>query len=548
MSTPPATRRVLLAAVLAAGLTLPALQSAYAHTPAAPAAAPAATPAPTATADAPERTAYDEAAHLGDAVARPGGAAPAPGGGSLGDSLIPGLLADRAGAPAPTADQIASETAGLPAAATAAGVPCTVDGMTGLGPDQLVAFLTDPAVTADGCLKAFLWTWDARFATSMDDAHVRAVADRITGLSATDDGSGGSHLYELWTFLHATVFHDFGHGEIDITDAATLASVQRAITAYSANPHAFDPTDAAAAILREAAITAGSDGLRAQNLDLARRILGALAPGTSVAGSAQWSKAVLQALNLNYLGIRNQDQAFLTAVAADPQYRAAFRAFASYGHLKGTTTAWAARDAMAEYGRFGQIPALRDAVVADLGPLLDTARTTFGEYSDPWTKLIGWAAYFGVCEQYGVCISQLEDRLFPNTYRYDNGAIEVRTALDKATVDQMYYAGQQVKSQFFRVLGTDKPLAGDTNATLHIHLYASRADYEVYQPVLTGYSTANGGMYIERGATFYTYQRRVPQDSQLTLEELFRHEYVHYLNGRWATPATSTTRAGTPTA
>ncbi len=48
--------------------------------------------------------------------------------------------------------------------------------------------------------------------------------------------------------------------------------------------------------------------------------------------------------------------------------------------------------------------------------------------------------------------------------------------------------------------------------------------------------TDNGGIYIERGATFYTYQRRVPQDSRLTLEELFRHEYVHYLNGRRAVP------------
>ncbi|GAA3038020.1 hypothetical protein GCM10020000_15130 [Streptomyces olivoverticillatus] len=48
--------------------------------------------------------------------------------------------------------------------------------------------------------------------------------------------------------------------------------------------------------------------------------------------------------------------------------------------------------------------------------------------------------------------------------------------------------------------------------------------------------TNNGGIYVERGATFYTYQRRVPQDSTLTLEELFRHEYTHYLNGRWAVP------------
>ncbi|MGW6912727.1 collagenase [Kitasatospora sp. NPDC054939] len=537
MSTPRTARRVLLAAVLAAGLTLPALQSAQAAPgPAAPAPTSPAQPTAPATAELPERTAYDEVDRLGDSVPRTGTAAPAPGGGSLGDSLIPGLIADRVGAPAPTADQIAAGAAGSAAATTAAGVPCTLDGMTGLDPAQLVAFLTDPAVTADGCLKSFLWTWDARFAGTMDDAHVRAVADKIAALSPGDDGTGASHLYELWTFLHAVAYHDFNHGEIDITDEPTLAAVQRAVDAYTAGPHAFDRTDLAAATLRELAITAGSDGLRHRNLDVARRILAVLAPGTTVADNAQWSKAVLQALNLNYLGIRNGDPAFLAAVAADPAYRAAFRAYASYGHLKGTKTAWAARDAMAEYGRFGQVPALRDAVVADLGPLLKDVVAGFGEWSDPWAKVIGWAAYFNVCEQLGVCTSQLEARIFPYTYTYDNGAVVVRTALDRATVDRMYYATKQVKAQYFRVLGTDRPLAGDPNSTLRVHLYASRADYEVYHPVLTGYGTANGGVYIERGATFYTYERRVPQDSQLTLEELFRHEYVHYLNGRWATP------------
>ncbi|MEU9040981.1 MULTISPECIES: collagenase [unclassified Kitasatospora] len=547
MSTSRVARRVLLASAMAVTLTLPTLQTAQALTPTPTTTSPSATastttaaanptpagPATPATADQP--TAYDDAEHLGTATAKPGAPAPAPGGGSLGTGLVPGLLPDHVGAPAPTADQVAAAPSAT-APRTAAGVPCTVDGFTGLGADQLTAFLTDPAVTADGCLRSVIWTWDARFTTTMDNAHVRAVADRITQLSATDDGTGASHLYELWTYLHATAYHAYGHHELNLGDPATLGSVQQAITAYAGSAHAFDRTDLAANILRETAITAGADGLRQHNLGLARRILGVLAPGTTVADSGPWGNAVLQALNLNYLGIYNQDPVFLAAVAADADYRAAFRAYASWGHLKGTKNAWAARDAVAEYGRFGQVPALRDATLADLGPVIAATKTAFGEWSDPWAKAIGWANTYGVCKQYGVCISDLETKLFPHTYTYDNGAIEVRTALDKATVDQMYYASKQVKSQYFRVLGTDQPLAGDVNSTLHIHLYASRADYEVYQPILTGYSTSNGGMYIESGATFYTYQRRVPQDSMLTLEELFRHEYVHYLNGRWAVP------------
>ncbi|AUG76176.1 peptidase M9 [Kitasatospora sp. MMS16-BH015] len=526
MTTPRTARRVLIATALAASLTLPALQTAQALTP-----PPAVTAPSSSTPTVPGPTGYDEVDHLGTAAAKPGTAAPAPGGGSLGDSHIPGLLPDRVGAPAPTASATVRQAV---AATTAAGVPCTLDGMTGLGPQQLADFLADPAVSPDGCLRAFLWTWGARYAATMDDAHVQAVADRITKLSATDDGTG--RLYALWTFLHATVYFDFNHSEIDVTDAPTATALQRAIDAYQASPHAFDTTDTAAATLRELAITAGSTGLGRHNLGLVKKILAKFAPGTTVADSWVWGTTGLAALNIDYLGIANNDPAFTAAVAADADYRAAFRAFAGYGHLKGTANAWMARDAMAEYGRFGQIAALRDAVVADLGPLLTLTRATFGANSDPWIKLVGWANTYGVCAQYDVCADKIEAALFPNTYRYDNGAIEVHTALDKPTVDQMYYASKQVKTQFFRVLGTDVPLAGDVNSILHIHLYASRSDYEVYHPLLTGMNTNNGGIYIENGATFYTYQRRVPQDSTLTLEELFRHEYTHYLNGRWAVP------------
>lgn len=536
MSTTHTTRRVLLAAAIAASLTLPAVQTAQALTPAsATRTAAAPTAAPPVTAPVPDPTAYDDVDHLGTAVARTGTAAPAPGGGSLGSARIPGALPAQVGRPAPTAADLTPAPRAT-VARTAAGVPCTVDGLTGLAPAQLVDFLTDPAVSADGCLNGILWTWDARFATTMDTAHVQAVANRISAAAATDDGNDSAHLYELWTFLHAVVYHDWSHTEIDVTDARTAAAIQQAITAYAAGPHAFDAGDVAGHTMRELGIVAGSTGLRQGNLGLVKRILGVFGPGTALAGSSAWGGAALSALNVNYLGIYNQDQPFTAAVAADADYRAVFRSFANAGYLKGTANAWLARDAVAEYGRFGQIPPLKPAITADLGALLDLTTSAFGQFSDPWVKVVGWANTYGVCAQFNVCTDQIEARLFPNTYRYDNGAIEVHTALDKATVDQMYYASKQVKTQYFRVLGTDVPLAGDVNSTLHIHLYASRADYEVYHPLLTGMGTNNGGIYIENGATFYTYQRRVPQDSTLTLEELFRHEYTHYLNGRWAVP------------
>ena len=52
---------------------------------------------------------------------------------------------------------------------------------------------------------------------------------------------------------------------------------------------------------------------------------------------------------------------------------------------------------------------------------------------------------------------------------------------------------------------------------------------------LYGYSTDNAGIYIEPVGTFFTYER-TPEESIYTLEELFRHEFTHYLQGRYVEP------------
>ncbi|WP_406864600.1 collagenase [Streptomyces sp. HUAS MG47] len=461
------------------------------------------------------------------ATARTAKPAPAP---------APGGTRAAARVPGPAKTGAVERTA---VARTAAGVPCTLDGVTGLAPEQFADFLADPAVLADGCLRGLLWNWDARLAPVMSDAHVQAVARRISGLAAAHDGRNSSHLEEMFTYLHAVAYHDFSRTEIDITDAPTVDAMRRAVAAFGTAARTFDVTPTNAATLREALYAASAPGLRQHQLGLIRQVLATMDAGhPATHKDPLWAGAALAALSVNYLGVYpgNQDRAFHAAVAADPAYRAAFRAFSGHTHLKGSANAWVVRDALSEYGRFAQVDALKGQIVPDLGALLAPVESGFGLGSEPWASLVGWLNFFDACAPYGVCKADIEKRIFPYTYTYDNGAIKVRTGLDRATVDQLYYASKQVKAQYHRVLGTAQPLAGDPNTTLNIVLYGSRADYVTYHPILTGYDTNNGGIYIERGATFYTYQRRVPQDSSLTLEELFRHEYVHYLNGRFAVP------------
>ncbi|MER5929422.1 collagenase [Streptomyces sp. NPDC002054] len=475
---------------------------------------------------------FDEVQRLATAPEVTPAPAPAPGG-TKAEGKIPGPAEDTRSEKARMRAQQAAP------AARAAGVPCTLEGVANLGPEQFADFLADPAVTADGCLRNIIWTWDARLAPLMSDAHVQAVSRRISSLAASHDGSNSSHLEEMFTYLHAVVYHDFSRGEIDVTDAPTVEAMRKAVADFGSAARTFDVTPSNARTLREALYAASGPGLRQHQLGLIKKVLATMGPDhPATHHDTAWAGAALAALSVNYLGVYpgNQDTAFHTAAAGDASYRAAFKALAGYTHLKGTSNAWVVRDGLSEYGRFGQIQGLKEPVAADLGGLLGQVKSDWGGGSQQWAALVSWLNFYEACKPYGVCKEDIEREIFPYTYTYDNGAIKVRTGLPQATVDKLYYASKQVKAQYHRVLGTEQPLAGDPNTSLNIVLYASRADYENYHPILTGMDTNNGGIYIERGATFYTYERRVPQDSSLTLEELFRHEYTHYLNGRYAVP------------
>ncbi|MEV4680747.1 collagenase [Streptomyces kurssanovii] len=513
-------RTVLLTAAAALALCVTAVQPAAAE----PALTTPAAPSAIRPASEPDRT--DKVDRLAEApdhrAARP---LPAPG----------GLTAGRVPGPR-TPEQKGRSEAG------AANAPCTLDGVAGLNPAQFADFLADPAVTADHCLRSILWTWDQRLVPVMSDAHVQAVSRRITGLADSHDGRNGSHLPEMFTYLHAVAYHDFSRDEIDVTDPPTLTTMRRAVARFGSAPRTFDVTRANAESLREALYAASAPGLRQYQLGLVKRVLATMdTRHPDTAQDTSWAGAALAALSLNYLGVHpgNQDTAFHAAAKAAPSYRAAFRAFARHTHLKDRPNAWVVRDALSEYGRFGQIDGLRTETASGLGALLDVTARTFGDMSAPWATVATWLGVYEACAPYRVCASDIEKRLFPYTYVYGAEGLDrirVRTGLGRGTVDQLYYASKQVKAQFHRVVGSEEPLTGDPNSALNIVLYSSRKEYEIFHPLLTGMGTDNGGIYIEKGATFYTYQRRVPQDSSLTLEELFRHEYGHYLNGRWAVP------------
>ncbi|MES1052541.1 collagenase [Bacillus thuringiensis] len=128
-------------------------------------------------------------------------------------------------------------------------------------------------------------------------------------------------------------------------------------------------------------------------------------------------------------------------------------------------------------------------------------------------------------------------KYLPKTYTFDDGAI-VFKAGDKVSeekIKRLYWAAKEVRSQFYRTVGSDKPLeSGHADDVATMVIYNSPDEYQ-FNRQLYGYETNNGGIYIEGSGTFFTYER-TPEQSIYSLEELFRHEFTHYLQGRYEVP------------
>lgn len=133
--------------------------------------------------------------------------------------------------------------------------------------------------------------------------------------------------------------------------------------------------------------------------------------------------------------------------------------------------------------------------------------------------------------------AEANNKYLPETYTFDDGKFVVKAG-DKVTADKikrLYWASKEVKAQFMRVVQNDKALeSGNPDDILKVVIYNSPKEYKLNR-IINGLSTDNGGIYIEGTGTFYTYER-TPEESIYTLEELFRHEFTHYLQGRYVVP------------
>ena len=222
-------------------------------------------------------------------------------------------------------------------------------------------------------------------------------------------------------------------------------------------------------------------------------------------------------------------------------------------HAINTSLVNVIRDWAIDRNDTGQTRAVIESAIDTLGwfGVLDAATATAarGALSDAWRIQDRFSASWVTCvlnldEFYDATLddgtvldqpalrAELTDIVLPNEYVYEDGRFTFITPLPETTTDLVYDSLMEVRAQFFRKTTFLDPVPNDPNENLTIVLYESQDHYRAYQTFLYGTDTNNGGINVESQGTFFIYDR-TPGQGRFTLEEIARHEYVHYLDNRY---------------
>jgi len=124
--------------------------------------------------------------------------------------------------------------------------------------------------------------------------------------------------------------------------------------------------------------------------------------------------------------------------------------------------------------------------------------------------------------------------VFPHQYSFsiNDHQLIVKTPLPYSRVVQLVKEIKIVHTNFFKIVGSMHPVPQDPNDELVVMIYGSSADYDVYHPMIYNLKSNNGGIYLEGKGILFTYDR-TEHDSIYSLTEMVKHEYAHYLIGRY---------------
>jgi len=374
------------------------------------------------------------------------------------------------------------------------------------------------------------------------NSNVEAVAREMYNISIAHDGTYNSGMYGLVCYLHTATYHNFFQESITLNENS-LYWYRLACESFTQNSHLFEISTEAISILDEFLIMVDQPDVRHRPriIELLKDVMRNVVTNKNWKGITDdrlmrsYATMANRIYFLMFRGVQPADDRYVEALKDDSEFYNLIYKIATDEEIKNNDELNFLQD-----NSVGEMA--RAASIKDFVPLVDHH---LAEFSKAYPRLhVNWlksveainkycdCSKFNLCENLEALRAEINQKLFPHTWKFDNGKMLIKTSLSYEHVEPLYYAAKQVEAQMYRVLQTDQAVLNDPNETLNMVVYGTLEEYKAYQTFLNNLSTDNGGMYIERDATFYTYER-TPAQSTYSLEELFRHEYTHYLQGRY---------------
>ncbi|MFJ9821414.1 collagenase [Streptomyces sp. NPDC101151] len=371
------------------------------------------------------------------------------------------------------------------------------------------------------------------------EAQMLTVANAYTRTAAQYQGDNSAGLLQLVLFLRAGYYVQFNHPN-DVgayTSRLTTATIG-GLDAFFARRHSRDVTAANGDILGETVILTDSADQQGRYLGVYRRMLNAYDSSYDAIDS------MVRAVNDVYTPLwrGNWNTAYVNAVVADPRITDTLHDFAlDHTDLLGTDQAYLDSNAGMNLARYVEHTQLQATVRPLTKDLLDESEMT-GPTAGLWVAVATQANYYDGtdCAYYDVCDlpAKLTEAALPITHQCD-AAHTIRA--QSLPADDLAAACASVLNQdsYFRgIVKAGGAIPGQYASTIHLVVFASRADYQTYAGAIYGVSTDNGGITLggdpsdpDNQPTSIMYQKDYDDGFVARIWNL-NHEYTHFLDAR----------------
>ncbi|WP_394202111.1 collagenase [Shewanella waksmanii] len=404
------------------------------------------------------------------------------------------------------------------------------------------AALYDFVRSADfACISELYSKNDATAVAAYQAQNVIDVANFAKAQAATYDSSTGSEMLNLIYFLRGAFYIEYYNNGLTYSHNQPANALRDLLIAYTANPVFNATTDMQGNTLQEFFIAWDSADSIYESVASITKYLDGFTPEHLAVPAHR--TAMTKALTTLYYG--KWDNQYTQAAMEFGDLRAALLKVATSDYIINSAYSWESSDAFHEFGRFYVYQAdwnLPLSLKTELNTGTETYMNKFERLSKEWADAAGYLDYYnpGQCEQFGICNweQELEDTVLSIHYSCSS-TINIRAQqMTNAELQQSCDLMGEEEILFHDVLATGyQPVADDNNTNLEVNIFDSYDDYDQYAGTIFGISTDNGGMYLEGTPSQVGNQARFIAHEATWTDEILvwnlRHEYVHYLDGRF---------------